>query len=89
MLASEEYRPTAPSPIVNFELSPNFTLASPSVYIPIVVPAFVPVPLAAISIGAFIFNAPAAFFAYIPTAFVPTLIFASVPSCSKVYFPSA
>ena len=62
LVASEEYNPTAPSPIVNLELFPNFTLASPSEYIPIVVPAFTPVPLAAISMGAFILTCPVASF---------------------------
>ena len=73
-LESAEYIPTAFSPIVNFEPVPKLTFAFPSETIPIVVPAFTPVPLSAISIGAFIFNIPFLFVAYIPTALVPTLI---------------
>ena len=72
---STENNPTAAFPTVNFEPVPKLTLVLvfPSETIPIVVPAFTPVPLSAISIGAFIFNIPS-FLAYIPTALVPTLI---------------
>ena len=49
-----EYKPTAFSPIFNLEPAPNFTLASPSEYIPIVVA----VSLLANSIGALILASP-------------------------------
>ena len=62
LVASEEYSPTAPFPIVIFEFCPKFTLASPSEYIPIVVPGVAPVPLSYSSIGAFILTSPVAFF---------------------------
>ena len=54
-----EYKPTAFSPIFNLEPAPNFTLASPSEYIPIVVALL----LLSISIGALIFKFPLVFLA--------------------------
>ena len=57
-----EYKPTAPSPIVNLEFCPNCTWAFPSEYIPIVVPAFAPVPLLDRTIGAFMLTCPVASF---------------------------
>ena len=59
---SAENNPTAAFPTVNSEPVPKLTLASPSEYIPTVVPTFVPVPLAATSIGAFILTTPVEFF---------------------------
>ena len=80
LVASEEYSPTAPFPIFNFEFCPKFTLAFPSEYIPIVVPALTPVPLSDRTIGAFIFKVPFVFLAKIPKPLVPTLIVAELPS---------